>query len=163
MPTSMNMDGGEEASRECPNCHSKKNWKDGRRATSLGSIQKFRCRCCDFRFSEKSNIESAMNRGRQLCALLRKAKKLDSQTEIKTVCAGIEKLPQDAKGLVTQYSAYLEKGGYPFDTTYPVRVATLARRGANLLDPESVKTAIGQQRTKERNKTSICLCLRHFR
>jgi len=42
---------GEEAKRECPNCHSKRNWKDGIRETNLGSIQRFTCRECGFRFS----------------------------------------------------------------------------------------------------------------
>jgi hypothetical protein len=75
------LDGGEMASRECPNCHSKRNWKDGLRETNLGSIQRFVCRDCSFRFSEKSYKDSMTIEVRQLCADL-EAKKLDTATEI---------------------------------------------------------------------------------
>jgi transposase-like protein len=104
------LKGGEEASRECPECYSKKNWKAGTRQTINGKVQRFLCRDCGYRFSEKSNIETKMNRGRQLCAT-EKAKKLDTAAKIKTV-AGEEKLPQDAKGLIAQFMAYLEREGY---------------------------------------------------
>ena len=48
--------GGEEASRECPECHSKKNWKAGVRQTLNGEVQRFLCRVCGYRFSE-SNVK----------------------------------------------------------------------------------------------------------
>ena len=51
MTTQVNdFDGGEEVSRECPNCHSKRIWKDGLR----GSIQRYLCRSCGYRFSQSS-------------------------------------------------------------------------------------------------------------
>jgi integrase len=46
--------GGEEASRECPDCHSRRNWKDGVRQTLNGEVQRFLCRVCGYRFSESS-------------------------------------------------------------------------------------------------------------
>ena len=46
--------GGEEASRGCPECHSKKIWKAGKRITSNGEVQRFLCRVCGHRFSESS-------------------------------------------------------------------------------------------------------------
>jgi hypothetical protein len=85
------------------------------RRTLNGEVQRFLCRDCGFRYSDKSNIESEMNRGRQLCAILKDAKKLDTAAKIKTV-AGEEKLPQDAKGLIAQFLAYLEKEGYSGET-----------------------------------------------
>ena len=90
---SNNLKGGEKARRECPECHSKKNWKAGVRANQAGEIQRFLCRDCGYRFSEKSNIESQMNRGRQLCAVLKEAKKLDTATETKTVAGDLKNLP----------------------------------------------------------------------
>lgn len=46
------LNGGEEASRECPECHSKKNWKAGVRQTLNGEVQRFLCRICGYRFSQ---------------------------------------------------------------------------------------------------------------
>ena len=100
--------GGEEASRECPECHSRRIWKDGLRETSYGEVQRFLCRDCDFRFSKKSNIDSQTNRGRRLCAVLKEAKKLDTPTEIKTV-AGEGK--QTTKGQILQFEIYLDCQG----------------------------------------------------
>ena len=89
---SNNLKGGEKARRECPECHSKKNWKAGFRQTLNGEVQRFLCRDCGFRFSEKSNIDSRVNIGRQLCAIF-EAKKLDTATETKTVAGDLKNLP----------------------------------------------------------------------
>ena len=89
--------GGELASRECPNCHSKRNWKDGIRETGLGSIQRFICRKCGFRFSDKSYKQYNLSEDNQLCAIL-EAKKLDTATEIKTVAGeSLAQLESDGK------------------------------------------------------------------
>jgi len=48
----------------------------------------------------------------QIGATIKGAKNLDSAAEIKTVAGDLEKLPQDAKGLITKYMAYLEREGY---------------------------------------------------
>jgi transposase-like protein len=58
--------GGEMASRECPNCHSRRNWKDGIRETSIGSIQRYKCQDCSYRFSEKSYKEYSLTDNSQL-------------------------------------------------------------------------------------------------
>lgn len=36
---------------KCPNCKSKRNWKDGIRYTKNGEIQRYYCRECTYRFS----------------------------------------------------------------------------------------------------------------
>lgn len=84
---------------------------------------------------------------------------MDTQTETKTVCAGLERLPQDAKGLITKYMAYLEKEGYYTDSTYVDLLKSLVLKDrVNLLDPEDVKNpnrqAQNQKRTtlEKRNK-----------
>ena len=85
---------------------------------------------------------------RQVCAL-KKAKNLDSATETKIVAGEIEKLPQDAKGLIAQFLAYLEKEGYSEETQFPNILRRLVKLGANLLNPESVKEVIGRQKVKD--------------
>jgi len=53
----------------------------------------------------------------------------------------------DTKSLLFQYAWYLKKEGYAESTIKPrlCLLKILARRGANLLDPESVKEAIARQ------------------
>ena len=110
MTTQVNeANGGEEASRECPECHSKRNWKAGFRETNFGSVQRFLCRDCGFRFSEKSNIESRVNNGRQLSAILEEAKKLDSATETKTVAGERNKAKEEITGKIVEYLWHFRK------------------------------------------------------
>jgi len=102
-----------------------------------------------------------MNRGRRLSAILQEAKKLDATTEIKTV-AGEEKLPQETKGLIAQFMAYLEREGYSPGTRYVYLIRRLARLGANLLKPESVKEAIGGQKVKNGAKLQFVYAYKAF-
>ena len=78
------------ASRECPNCHSKKKLERWIKGDKIGSIQRFICRDCGFRFSEKSYKEYSLTENSQLCAKL-EAKKLDTATETKTVAGDKER------------------------------------------------------------------------
>jgi len=73
---------------------------------------------------------------------------------------GLEKLPLDSRGLIVQYVAYLEKEGYPADTYYPTRLKTLVKRGANLLEPESVKETLGRQKIKEGSNYTTAMPIR---
>jgi integrase len=105
------------------------------------------------RFSEKSNIESPTSRARQLCAI-KKAKKLDTQAETKTVCAGeknIFKLPLHTRGLLTEYMAYLERQGFYSEISYIDLLTSLAKDGADLLNPVSVKEKIAKHKYKDKN------------
>lgn len=38
---------------KCPKCGSSRNWKDGKYVGPLGSVQRYLCRDCDYRFSEQ--------------------------------------------------------------------------------------------------------------
>lgn len=78
---------------------------------------------------------------------MKDAKNLASAAKSKI--AGDLKLPQDAKGLIAQFLAYLEKEGYSAEIQYPNLLRRLAKRGANLKDPESVKEVIGKQKVKD--------------
>jgi integrase len=81
---------------------------------------------------------------------------LTQATEIKTVAGEkdrklkkhIDLLPEDVRGLITKFMAYLEREGFAEENTYPDILTHLVRDGANLLDPECVKTVIAQQRKR---------------
>lgn len=67
-------------------------------------------------------------------------------------CAGKERqLPQETKGLLVKFSAFLEREGYYKETCYFDLISSFATDGANLLDPEDVKTKIAQHSYKFRN------------
>ncbi|MGD6851008.1 MAG: tyrosine-type recombinase/integrase [Candidatus Bathyarchaeia archaeon] len=143
------------ASRECPNCHSKKIWKDGLREISTGYVQRFLCRECGFRFSIPSktlNLEFTTNGFSQLCAEL-EAKKLETTQKNKFCVGDIKKVDAETKGLLIQFYAFLEKEAYSTESDYVDKVKHLAVLGANLRDPESVKTTIGQMKRKDGQKT----------
>ena len=151
------MKGGEKASRKCPNCHSKRNWKDGIRETNQCSVQRFLCRDCGFRFSEKSNIGSRVNNGRQLSAILKEAKKLDSATEIKTVAGESLRATQDAKGKILEFAWHLKKQNSSESTikTFTCLLKRLVSNGANLDDSESVKEVLANMKVSPNSKTLI--------
>jgi integrase len=83
---------------------------------------------------------------RQVCAQ-KDAKNLKPQQKAKAKTAG-DLLPQETKGLLTKFMAYLEREGYYKDTCYLRLIEKLAKDGANLLDPEDVKEKIAKHRKK---------------
>jgi integrase/recombinase XerD len=135
-----NVNGGEKASRECPNCHSKRNWKDGIREIKNREIQRFICRDCGFRFSDNSYKLIGTNSNRQICVL--ETKNLETATEIKTV-AGENSVAKENEA-EKEYRLYLRKQGYS-KATVATRVKLLKllkKKGANILNSETVKTVI---------------------
>jgi hypothetical protein len=150
--TDKAVNGGEVASRECPNCHSKRNWKDGIRETGLGSIQRYICRECGFRFSHKSYKQYILTENSQLCAEI-EAKKLETAQKHKFCVGDTKKVNIDTKGLLIQFYAFLEKEAYSTESDYFDKVKHLAVLGANLRDPENVKKVIGQMKRKDRQRT----------
>jgi integrase/recombinase XerD len=115
------------------------------RETNFGSVQRLKCRECGFRFSEKSYKEISTTEGRQLCALLEEAKKLDTATEIKTV-AGEES--QAIKGNITVYMAKATQKGLS-EITIEKNVESLnwIAKQADLTNPVKVWHKIGSQET----------------
>jgi integrase len=142
----------------CPECGSQKLYRDGLRYLADGSsVQRWLCRSCAYRFSEKPsqeksewsiNTSNALASKRRICANRKEAKNLTQATETKTVAGDLERLPQDAKGLITKFMAYLEREGYSAGIGYPVTLRHLIKDGANLLDPENVKLVIAQEKKK---------------
>ena len=102
----------------CPCCgpESLKVYRDGLRYNDdkTLSVQRWLCTRCGLRFSvplqeisnKSLNTPAVLLSKRQICA--KEAKNL-SATELKTVAGDLEKLPQDAKGLLTKFMAYLER------------------------------------------------------
>lgn len=152
-----NHEGGEKKGRECPNCHSEKNWKDGVRETTFGSVQRFLCRDCGFRFCEKSNIDLQSNRGCQLSAVLMEAKKLDTQTTIEKVCAGDNQL--------LSYAWLLKKKRGTADNTINLRISTLRlmqKKGIDLNNPESFETALATEPLTAARKYQWVACYKSY-
>lgn len=76
---------------------------------------------------------------------------MTSTTEIKTVAGDLEKLPQDTRGLLTKYMACLEREGYYGETVYLKQLKTLIKDGADLRNPEDVKTKIARHTFKTKD------------
>jgi len=139
---------------QCPQCNSERTYRDGLRYLSNHSeVQRFLCRDCGYRFSEKPlqenpnwslNSSIALQFKHQICAL--EAKNLERQSEIKTIGAGIEKATeQDIKGKLLQFEFYCKKEGLS-DSTKETFSAIMKRlsKYSDINDPESVKTALAE-------------------
>jgi len=158
------LGGGEEASRECPNCHGKRIWRDGLRETRNVSVQRFLCRECSYRFSESPSLsaDSFNIAARQVCVALRGAKNLATATETKTVAGDLEK--EDAKGKIIEYLWHLNKEGRkPLTIQGRHKVLTrLLKHGADLLNPESVKETITKENVCINTKALYVACYDGF-
>ena len=130
----------------CPQCGSSRHFKDGFRYLAIGEpIQRYLCRNCGYRFSDKSFKECHVNSNHQLCVILRGAKKLDSQTEIETVCAG--EIEQKQNGLIVEFQWKMKKRNKA-DTTIENRtfyLSRLVKYGADLMNPETVETVFATE------------------
>ena len=73
-------------------------------------------------------------------------KNLEPQVETKTTAG---ETPQDAKGSLVKYAAHLERQGYYGDSSYMDLMRLLVKDGANLHDPEDVKTKIARHKWKD--------------
>ena len=153
----------------CPNCGSQKVWKDGLRYTISGNLQRYICRECGYRFSEnlgKKNREFLRkfvqelecqdcneSRRRALVSLAGTIS-LAAEPQNEKRAAGATEAVGDVKGKLVEFAWWLKKQGYK-DTTITSKVKLLkilAKRGAELSDPESVKEAIARQGWSEGRK-----------
>ena len=126
---------------KCPSCGSSNIVKKGIRLLSNGSkTQLLKCGDCGRNFSENYIRYVKPKDERQLCAILKEAKKLDTVAEIKTVTC-------DIKGKVLEYCFKMKRDGYAESTIRLTNTAlkVLMDRGAILTDPESVKEIISRQ------------------
>lgn len=152
-----------ESLPSCPSCGSSMFWRDGLRwnDAKTAKVQRYLCRGCGLRFSEQSLNTQRDIQGSAKYAFERRetvteaTKNLEpvQKTKGRLFCAGDAKLSIDTKGLLTQFYAYLEKEAYSVESDYVDKVKHLAVLGANLRDPEHVKTVIGQMQRKDGQKT----------
>jgi integrase len=170
--------GSTGTSPPCPECGSSRLYKDGLRYLWDGNaVQRWLCRNCGYRFSEKasqgpsqpsqktsqqsqhvSTLSTQSLKGkldilynRRVCDLAEESKNLaevETRKE-KPMREGTKLDPESMKGLLIRYMAWLEKEGYDENSSYPKLMKMLVNRGANLLDPENVKSLIARQPWKD--------------
>ena len=137
----------------CPECGSKRLYRDGLRYVQEGNVQRFLCRDCGYRFTDpahKSFKECQTKGNRQICAILQDAKNLTTATETKTV-AGEE------KGQLIQYAWLLKKRGLQ-ENTIQLRtflLNQLTRKGADLNNPDSVETVLATEKFTPAKKRQL--------
>jgi len=154
----------------CPQCNSKRVWKDAKRQNSFGyEIQRWYCRSCGLRFSDPSDVERAKKAVENLKAVetvdTKPLKSEDSIVITSQICVketkNLEAEPQTAEVLrrneneigefkqkILEYALWLRSNGKSEATIFG-RVKLLRRltkRGANLYDPQSMKTTIAEQK-----------------
>jgi integrase/ribosomal protein L37AE/L43A len=154
-------------SPRCPQCGSKKTIRDGQRylADSV-NIQRWLCKNCGYRFSEKGSAKSfytPSGKGSR-CQIGAdpyahgQVKNLAAIEPLKEGPAGATTLyDADLKGKIVQYLCYMERQGYAEATaqTYFKILQMLAKNGANLSEPESVKEAIAKQNCGKGRKWNL--------
>jgi integrase len=163
--------GGEHASRECPSCHSKRFWKDGIRVTKNGLVQRYICRDCGHRFSESSVLSMNLNNSdkRQVCAFEPKdAKNLTKVEPQKNGLAGataktpknvdlIKEFPKSLQPKMLEYAVKRINQGCTEEgvKTYLYNLRNLKRNGADLHDPENVKSVLSRMKVSNRTKKDL--------
>ncbi|MCD6241410.1 tyrosine-type recombinase/integrase [Candidatus Bathyarchaeota archaeon] len=150
----------------CPQCGSKRVWKDGLRYLNNGeAVQRYICRSCGYRFSDpnrpRKNLKThhAINNGRcgsRVLALLepRGERAMKECAETGDGHAGATaKQNQEIKGKLLEYAWWMKKKGRSEETIKSrVRRLKALAKHCNLLDPESVKEALAKLPLKNSTK-----------
>jgi len=144
----------------CPECGSDRIYRDGLRYMNEGQIQRFLCRNCGYRFSEKSYKECQTNSHSQIC-VLKKAKNLDTTTETKTAAGDLN---QTQQGLILEFQWKMKKRQLA-DITIESRtylLNNLVRLGANLNNPDSVETILATEKMPTSQKFNTVKAYKAF-
>jgi len=104
---------------------------------------------------------------RRVCVPEDEAKNLaEVESRIKEKAAGATTKPEsaDMKGKIIEYAWWLKKQGYAETTilVYTNAVEVLAKRGANIFDPESAKDALARQKWGEARKNVVIMAYTLF-
>jgi len=147
---------------QCPQCNSTLIWKDGLRYMPNGNaVQRYICRNCGYRFSEKSmNTEAegkAEKQNRTAVYWREGPLTLEAEMEKRDAGATITSSEAEVKGKIIEFLWYLKKQGYAPSTidTYVRILKTLYNKGANIFDAESVKKVIAQQDWSKGRKWNV--------
>jgi integrase/rubredoxin len=142
---------------QCPECGSRRLYKAGFRPLFDGTqVQRWLCRDCGFRFSERPlqktskqslNTSLALVSKRQICAILQgAAKNLSSAVEIKTAAGSGEK-QAPTPSIIIEFQWRMKKRNLA-DITIKNRgkiLNHLLKFGADLMNPESVETVLATE------------------
>jgi integrase len=143
----------------CPQCGSKRIFRDGLRYMSKGKVQRYLCRKCGYRFSEKkpSNDCLTSNTTSQVCVFRQEAKNLATATETKTVAGETTRDLEETRGRIVELCMYMKRQGYRDETIRLNRIAlkVLMDRGANLNDENSVKDVIAKQAWSDNRRRNV--------
>lgn len=153
---------------KCPECSSTQVWKDGLRKTIHGDIQRYLCRNCGFRFSERSGQSFYRSSGRgSACQIGAKPQPglVENLVTVEPPKEGLAGATADIKGKLVGFAWYLKKEGYQESTirTWTKTLRQLIKLGANLLDSDSVKDVIANRETwSETTKANVASCFSTF-
>jgi integrase len=130
---------------KCPRCLSSYIWKDGWKKSILGKRnQRYFCRDCGYRFSDSQVLsKEEINYTCQIGGTNKGLKNLAVAKTEKRATGDISEI----ESLLFDYAWYMKKQGYA-ESTIKTRVRilrVLSKRGADLLEPESVKKTISEQ------------------
>ena len=148
---------------KCPECGSARIWKDGFWKLNDGrKIQRYICRDCGRRFVDPSKTSKRKSSSNFYCRvggwnyqpknsaslrLRKKALVITGKAESDSLPLPAKPTPQQIKEKIIQFSWWLHKEGYAKSTIISKTklLEILAKRGANLFNPESVKEVIAKQ------------------
>ena len=172
----------------CPQCGSKSLWKDGLRYLAGGTVQRWLCKGCGYRFSDSKSKEDcdcpavrdvqkiptsslktsdSLPYGCQVGARIQSEAKnlVELESRIRKRAAGATtKTEEEVKGKIVEFLWYLKKQGYA-KTTIQTRmnlVKSLVSFGADILDPESVKKVLAEQPWKSNSKFQAVIAYDNF-
>jgi len=168
-----------EPSLKCPNCGSRRLYRDGLRYLSDGtSVQRWLCRNCGYRFTDPKhktaqkqwknppyNLKGSSSSSIYCQGNNEPERREPSAHKAVQTLAEVEKEEKsgqagatttDIKGKIVEFLWWLKKQGYAKSTivTRVKVLEVLAKRGANLFDPESVKDVIARQNWSEGRKAN---------
>ena len=152
----------------CPQCGSKRLYKDGLRYLKDGTtVQRYLCRDCGYRFSDPNMLQhvqkvqalnlktlNGLSNNRQVCGWADHPKNLASKAVIALAevkgktgsghAGATTKQQQNVKGKILEFAWHMKKAGKS-DATIETRIEALkllVKHGADLFNPESVKETI---------------------
>jgi hypothetical protein len=147
----------------CTRCESIRLWRDGLRHSAFGDeIQRWLCRDCSLRFSDPQDVQKAWSSIERIEGIQRQSLKSGNDimsnsqicvTETKNLAAEQKQIEvprrniEETKGKIVEHAFWMQKEGYA-EATISRRIRllkTLANKGANLQDPESIKETIAKQ------------------
>lgn len=149
---------------KCPQCTFRKVWRDGLRYLVDGSaVQRWLCRRCGYRFSDNAAVldkdlhtSGSTSNNCRVCATAKRAKNSASRRLVsvenavegeKRAAGAAEDNHQGHQRKIIEFAWWMKKQGYAESTiTSRLKILkTLIKRGAELLDPETVKEVIARQ------------------